>query len=420
MRLVLASFGTRGDVQPVLALARTAQAKGHDVTVVGPPDFETWAHELGLHYVSAGDPMQPQLNEWADRLTRPMSFVRLLREHGQRFYDTVAPALLEAARGADLLVGASLVLMGPAIAEHLGIPYRQVMFCPQMVPSWEHPPPVFSTVTRVRFLNDLLWSGGRALVNFVSRSIVNDHRASLGLEPIRDVTFAIARHGTIVASDPELGRCEDSHYTGVRQTGYWHLDVPGEPIPDRVRDFIDAGAPPVYVGFGSMVDADARTTTQLILEATHEAGVRVLISHGWAELASGSLPSHACAIGSVDHATLFPQMAGIVHHGGAGTTHAATRAGVPQIVVPHLVDQFYWARQVCDAGLGPRTVTRARLSQHRFAKLLRSLPEFALQAKQMGEIVRLHHGTRRALRLLEAAAPSPAPHFQPARAVPFF
>ena len=147
----------------------------------------------------------------------------------------------------------------------------------------------------------------------------------------------------------------------------------------------------MYVGFGSMTDPDPGATTRALLEALSQIGCRALISRGWAGLADGPLPEGVLAIGPVSHATLFPRLAAVVHHGGAGTTTTAARAGVPQIVVPHIFDQFYWARRVAELGLGPPAPRRSRLTAQPLAESLAATLDNEVlleRARELGERLR--------------------------------
>jgi len=146
----------------------------------------------------------------------------------------------------------------------------------------------------------------------------------------------------------------------------------GEPLPRKLEGFLESGPPPVYLGFGSMTDPDPARTTQRLLDAITRLGCRALISKGWAGIGDGALPEGVMAIGAVSHASLFPRLAAVVHHGGAGTTHAAARAGVPQVIVAHVLDQFYFARRIHDLGVGPPAIPRARLTPERLAETLRA------------------------------------------------
>jgi vancomycin aglycone glucosyltransferase len=162
----------------------------------------------------------------------------------------------------------------------------------------------------------------------------------------------------------------------------------GDPLPEKLEQFLAAGPAPVYFGFGSMPDHDPRATTELLLAVAERVGCRALISRGWAELGEAALPEHVMAVGDVSHARLFPRTAAVVHHGGAGTTHSAARAGVPQIVVPHLLDQFYFARRVHELGVATPAIARRKLTVSRLAERVSALLDHELLAERAAELGR--------------------------------
>ena len=176
-----------------------------------------------------------------------------------------------------------------------------------------------------------------------------------------------------------------------RQVGF--LDPPdsGEPLPEKLEAFLAAGPPPIYVGFGSMPDPHPEQTTQRLLDVIAARGARAVISAGWAGLGSGPLSNDVLALGAVPHAKLFPRVAAVVHHGGAGTTSSAARAGAPQILVPHLLDQFYFARRVRELGVGVATGARRGLDFAALAECIDAVLEneiLAERASALGERMR--------------------------------
>ena len=162
-------------------------------------------------------------------------------------------------------------------------------------------------------------------------------------------------------------------------------------LPAKLADFLDAGPPPLYIGFGSMTDPAPQASTALLLDAIERAGVRAVVSQGWAGLGGLPLPSHVQVVGAVDHSTLFRKVALVVHHGGAGTTTTAARAGVPQILVPHVLDQYHWAGRIQRLGVGPPPLRRRRLTADALAQSLRAVCDnewLAENAARLGEGLR--------------------------------
>jgi UDP:flavonoid glycosyltransferase YjiC (YdhE family) len=191
---------------------------------------------------------------------------------------------------------------------------------------------------------------------------------------VSNVVQHVTSQRPLVAADRPLAPMPDDCPIPSEQIRCLH-PFEAEPLPEDLERFLDAGPPPVYFGFGSMPDPEPARTTGRLLAAIARLGCRALVSRGWAGLGDGPLPDGVMAIDTVSHASLFPRLRAIVHHGGAGTTHTASRAGVPQIVVPHVLDQFYFARRVQGLGVAPPAIPRARLSVTRLAAAVRDTLE---------------------------------------------
>ena len=391
MKIALAVEGTRGDVYPMLALAKRLEQAGHESVVLGPPEFAAVASERGVAFRGAGSPIRSYLTEHAEVLAGRGP--RTLRAQMRFMQESIAQqfaAVPEASADADLILGAGVQLAASSAAELHGVPYRYVMYCPAMLRSAEHPPALFSTSGQRRRLNRCLWwAMDRFALPAMARAL-NAPRAALGLPPVDDPQRCLLSERPILAADSALAPVPPDTPRASEQIGYLH-DLEAPPLPEKLESFLTSGSPPVYFGFGSMTDARPEQTTRLLLEAARRAGFRALISQGWAGLGEGALPADAMSVGTLSHEKLFPRVAAVVHHGGAGTTTAAARAGVPQLVVPHLVDQYYWQSRVEQLGLGPRVPRRRRLSVESLANALTACRDNELlvdRARALGETLR--------------------------------
>src|SRR5262249_21857234 len=180
---------------------------------------------------------------------------------------------------------------------------------------------------------------------------INTHRASIGLPEVDDVRSHVFTDHPWLAADPMLAPWQEPADLDVVQTGAWIL--PDErPLPANLMAFLDAGAPPVYVGFGSMPLRASQGIGRAAIEAVRAQGRRALVARGWADLALADGRDDCFAVGEVNQQALFRRVAAVVHHGGAGTTTTAARAGAPQVVVPQIADQPYWAGRVAGLGIG--------------------------------------------------------------------
>jgi len=213
---------------------------------------------------------------------------------------------------------------------------------------------------------------------------------------VEGVPYMLACDPLLVPSPPDWDQFD------ITTTGPWFYDDPA-PLPSDVVAFIEAGAPPVYVGFGSMASDDAAEATRAIVAGAGAGGRRVLLSKGWAGLGDGSLPSSVMVVKDpMPHAKLFPRVAAVVHHGGAGTTAAAMRAGVAQVIVPHIVDQYYYAHRLELLGLAPKAIPVTKLNARRLASALDAARELPPRARmQAAARLREGDGLLRAVELIE-------------------
>jgi len=375
MRIAIATEGSRGDVHPMLALGQAFERIGHEVVVCGPPDAADDVARFGFAFRPVGMDVRAYLSRHADAIR--VGGTKMARASLGYLAEAAVlqfQQLPDAVSDADLVVGAGVQLAAHSAAELHGTPYRYVIYCPAFLPTPEHPPLFVRGQRYPRWCNRMLWGAlHAALVPMMGRFVARQ-RAVLGLPAVRDGLRHLVSDHPVVASDPELGALWPDDRYGAVQAGYLHPEHPDE-VPAKVLAFLEAGPRPVYVGFGSMADPDPAGTTRLVLEAVERAGCRVLLSRGWAGFGEGPLPEHIHLLDAVPHSKLFPRLRGAVHHGGAGTTATAARAGIPQLVVPHLLDQFYWGEGVHRRGLGPAPVSRTRLTAERLAAGLRELLE---------------------------------------------
>jgi UDP:flavonoid glycosyltransferase YjiC (YdhE family) len=388
MRILLATEGSRGDVHPMLALAGRLRDAGHEPLLCAAPDFAADAAARGIAFRPFSVSIVEYLRGNAEALLG--STARVFVE-GARFVETSMAAqfelLPEAARGCDLVVGASLAVAAPSAAELHGIPYRFLFFWPGLLPSAELPAFVARSQTRPRWVNRLGWRLAVPAVEVLLGLPLGKHRRRLGLPRVASPYRHLVGRRPILAADPTLAPLPRDVPFAPQQIPCLHPFDEG-PLPAKLEAFLEAGPAPVYVGFGSMPDAEPRATTELVLEAIARVGARVVIGAGWAGLGDVPLPEHAIRVEEAPHASLFPRCAAVVHHGGAGTTTTAARAGVPQIPVPFAVDQHYWARRVELLGLGPPGPSRRRLSAQRLAEALAAVLENELLAERAAEIGR--------------------------------
>lgn len=297
-------------------------------------------------------PIGPELRKANPAAARPTP-----EQRRQMIEDTVATqfeTIAAAAQDCDVIVGATaLQIAAPSVAEKMGIPYVFVAYCPIVLPSPHHAPPVLGTLgdTPIPIKNDYrdLWVQDAQRWNDLWGSLLNSHRASLGLPPVSDVRRHILTDQPWLAADPILAPWPNPVDQSVFQTGAWIL--PDERLlSSELEAFLDAGEPPVYFGFGSIRAPE--NLSQVMITSARSLGRRAIISRGWADLSRVDNEPDCLVIGEVNQQALFKRVAAVVHHGGAGTTTTTTLASVPQVVIPQMYDQHYWAQRIHNLGIG--------------------------------------------------------------------
>ncbi|SFJ17031.1 vancomycin aglycone glucosyltransferase [Amycolatopsis sacchari] len=400
MRVLLTSWGSRGDVEPVVGLAVALRELGAEAVVAAPPDedFVQLLGRVGVPLV----PLGPTVHSIVARPARPTAedaFRLAAQLVGARF-----EALLPAAKDCDAVVAAGLMPAGVRdVADKLGIRYVLTAYHLLGLPSRRFPPGRRPGTPSPEGETDLkkLWEQDAQRVNDLYQEPLNTHRAAIGLPPVDNVRDYVFTDRPWLAADPVLCPSEGMTELDVVQTGAWIL--PDErPLPDGLERFLDAGEPPVYVGFGSMASYLPKDMATTAIEAVRACGRRVVLARGWAGLASIDDADDCFVVGEVNQQALFPRMAAVVHHGGAGTTTTASRAGAPQVVVPQIADQPSWAARVAELGAGVAhdggTPTLESLS----AALETALkPEIAAGARALAAEVRPDGATVAAKLLLE-------------------
>jgi vancomycin aglycone glucosyltransferase len=341
--VLLSTYGSRGDVEPLAGLAVRLRELGAEVRMCAPPDeeFVERLAGVGVPLVPVGPPVGSMVQPVAGAS-------RLVSELAAQF-DPVAAAT----EGCDALLATGLAhFASRSVAEKLGIPYVYATFCPFMLPSPHHaPPPLLGQPFPPEVTdNRVLWDLNAQRFNALFGAALNTHRTSVGLPPVDDVRNFILTDHPWLATDPTLGPWQETPDLDVVRTDAWIL--PDErPLSAELVAFLDAGAPPVYVSFGSTRRV-SEDVARMAIEAIRAQGRRALIGRGWADLALIDDQDDCFVVGEVNHQALFGRVAAVVHHGGAGTTTAATRAGAPQVVIPQAVDQPYWAGRVAGLGIG--------------------------------------------------------------------
>ena len=415
MRILLSTIGSRGDVQPLVALAMQLRALGQDVRLCVPPDFRDWIEGLGLDVVPIGPEVRataapaPATAATAATAATQAPPTPPSQEHIRRMIEgTVATqfeTIATAAERCDIIVGATAPrLAARSVAEKMGIPYVFTVYCPAVVPSRHHAPPPLRMLAQAPAMttaadNRELWDQDARRWNDMWGPALNTHRAAMGLPAIDDVRGHIFTDRPWLAADSVLGPWpaleldaadadqDRDQAAAVLQTGAWILED-DRPLSRELEAFLDAGEPPIYFGFGSM--RAPQDLGAVMVQTARALGRRAIVSRGWANLSlDGSYAQDCLTIDEINQQALFPRVAAVVHHGGAGTTTAAARAGAPQVIIPQLYDQHYWAARINHLGLGSAHVAGAPTIDSLTSALYRALhPPVAARAREIAATIR--------------------------------
>lgn len=382
LRLVLAAVGSRGDVQPLLALGQQLRQNGHAVLIAAPPNFAGWVQSLGFELAPLGLDMQQYL---ADNPMVLTGNVRRATPLLKRYFADALPhqmqELLGICANADALVWAGLALAAPSVAERLGITSLGVLYSTCMIPSGLHPPPTVRWHGLPHAVNHALWWLHDLLSVSMMGQPLNQARKQAGLKEVdlRDhllhgCEYAIAVDETLFPGDPAWPR-------NLKRANFLFLDDP-EPLDAELDAWLKEGEPPVYIGFGSMGGTGTQRIESLLLSGLQANGRRCLIAAGWAGLGKQELPSGWRSVSAAPHAQLFPRMAAVIHHGGSGTTAQALRAGVPQVLLPLILDQYHHAHRLHLAGLIPKAVSMEDINARQLSQSVEAAIAWPLAPRQ--------------------------------------
>ncbi len=336
----------------MLALAVALRARGHVVVFAVPSNFLAWIRGCGFEAASNGVDIQAAMHAPDSKLESLRWLFGRLKDQTARMFEPVALA----SERAELIVGAGAQLVTASVAEWRDVPHAHVAFCPCAIPTGGAPPPTVRTQTFPPWINRLLWHVDAPIADLALRGTINRGRATLGLQPIDSPLALIVESSVIVAADRDLAPLGLDAPASAVSTDAWIFDEPQTPDP-RIEAFLNLDPAPICVGFGSMVSHRAAGLSAHAVDAARAVGRRLILIGGWAELDRFVADADdVLAVRAVSHEAVLPRVALAVHHGGAGTTTAAARAGVPQVILPHILDQYYWAHRVERLGLGPRSL----------------------------------------------------------------
>jgi sterol 3beta-glucosyltransferase len=416
MRIAIIAPGSRGDVQPYLALGKGLKSAGHEVRFVTHQNFEALVNAHGLEFWAVEGDVQDiaESQDMRQRLEKGnfLAIMSQMAAEAQRGALRLAEGGLVACQGMDIVLGGmGGVYIGISLAEKLDLAFLQaylVPFAPTQafpsvlipnLPSW-----LGGSLNRLshHLTRQIMWQGFRSADQLARRKVLGLPSASFWgpyhSERTRDVPILYGFSPSVVPAPSDW--TDDIHITG-----YWFLDSAEDwTPPSALVAFLESGPPPVYIGFGSMSSREPEKTATIVLDALRGIGQRAVLLSGWGGLRASDLPESVFMINSVPHAWLFPRMAAVVHHGGAGTTAAGLRGGIPSVVVPFFGDQPFWGRRVAELGVGPEPLPRKKLTIGRLAQAIQEAvtdQEMRQRAAELGQKIRAEDGVARAVEIVQ-------------------
>lgn len=411
MKILLVAFGSHGDVQPIISLGKGLHEAGYEIVLAAGEDFQQHVEGAGLTFRSIDVNIEAMIKtdlgkEWLDGSSHnPLQELANMRQMAEENTEAINRTLFRVTADADVIISGLLTL--PSLVA-IGQAHNK-----PVIASWLSPFPVTRDGRaiiqqppfphRTSILNRLYGYVVYAIFWGVFDKLTNQTHQQLGLPP-----FGRSDFFRVINQTPSI--CGFSKWVVPRPadwgpqhhiTGYWYSPASDDWSPSpELRAFLDAGEPPVYMGFGSMASKNPQATAQLMIDALQQANQRGIILTGWGDLKADDLPESVFLLDYAPHSWLFPQMAGVVHHGGAGTTAAALRAGVPSMIVAHMGDQPYWGQRVFDLGVGAAPLRRHTLTAEKLAQGITTLVtdrQMRQEAAQLGEHLQAETGVANAV-----------------------
>lgn len=403
MKITIIAFGTRGDVQPILAVAMALTKRKHQVRMLASKNFEAWIRDHDLEVYPSDVNIQAMMmgeggHEWVEQGNNPIRQMQVMKQ----LFDQFGPAMMRdawrACEDAEVIISSfTSDIYAASIAEKLNIKHISTPLQPTLVATRSGMSstgalfPKRSSLINLLFGKMIIEPYGWRLMGAVNNRF---RQETLGLSPqtYKENRQALGRMLVVQGYSAQVVPHPQDWPSNIHTAGYWFLDEDRDWSPPRdLLEFLEAGDPPVYVGFGSMAGRDPQALTRLITEAVLLSGQRALLQSGWAGIGDQQLSTDIFQLGPAPHNWLFPRTRAAVHHGGAGTTAQSLRAGIPTLIVPHLADQPFWGTRVTALGVGPQPIPQNKLAVENLAAAIRQAATDATMARQAAALgARIH------------------------------
>ena len=391
MKIACVILGTRGDVQPMIALATGLMKNGHEVVICAPSENEQLVRSYDCQFIAFGPEIKKAIKDNPEKQKSGVA-IRITPSQGKKIFGDQINLLPDIIKGVDLVLAAGIVMGVQTAADILKIPYRLVAYYPIILGTTKHDP----------LKNRLMFGFGRAIINLFMKGFINKLRAKNGLPPIKDTWKHWMGDNVILACDSELNKGREGTAFAYTQTGFMLLPSKTE-LPDHVDAFINSGKPPVYIGFGSNPITTPEKYNRIFEKVRDITNQRLIISKGWAEFPERNARD-ILYVDELPFELLFPRLSVIVYHGGTGTMAAASRSGVPQAAFPFMGDQFDNRTQIIKLGLGPVTCDFKKITAEEISSAIKeciSDEKYKTKAVEISQRLQNVNGIELTVQLIE-------------------
>jgi sterol 3beta-glucosyltransferase len=399
MKFSVVTYGTEGDARPLAALCRALMDAGHEAQLLADAATLSAATALGVPVMALAGDMRGALSSAVAKGGRFTSTANTLARIANVNTEAWLRQIVTASAGCDAIIAAGLAAFaGFSAAEYLGVKTIGAGMIP-ITPTAAFPSPFLPPGLTPRWLNRASHSFVNGMLWRAFRQATNAARSSVCQLPAR--TRLWTDHSMLYGISPSLLPKPKDWPANAHLCGQWMSSSQEWSPPQALIDFLAAGDPPIYVGFGSMAGFDHAQFLKEMVSAV--AGRRALFYPGWSGVDTNTLPGNFFVIEETPHDWLFPRTSIVVHHGGSGTTHSAARAGIPSVVVPFAGDQFFWAERLRQAGVAADAVSAKHLSSARLARGLAhaDTEDVRAHAHALGEKMAAERGLQRAVASIE-------------------
>lgn len=410
MKFCFFTIGSRGDVQPFIALGKGLQRKGHSVRICAMNVFRELIESEGFEYAPMAGSAELVMEKLIGEQVSFAEYFRNLRELLEPIKSEFLSDIENACGDVSCVLYSTLGSVAYHACEKYRIPCFRVFFCP-LDPTGEFPAMTAPRIPLGKIYNRLTFEGGDILWSNATRALLNDWRTEMGLPKIKLFQFPYREISgkpipTLYAYSPSIAPKPKEWDNDRYVTGFWIQEVSKGWEPNqKLKEFLHDGEKPIYIGFGSTVGGDFNRILDIVLESVTKTKQRALISAGWRNIGDRKLPENVMLIDNVPHEWLFHHVKAVSHHGGAGTTAAGIRAGIPSVIVPFGGDQPYWGDRIYKLGLGTKPMWCKRITVENYSKAIDiAVSDEVMQKRaiEYGKKLRVEDGVSNAITIIES------------------